>query len=972
MAVSSRHDRGAGQKAMRQRLGLGGARPSPMATTASPSPFGPTALGQVTLGDSEEALTKLGTARQGLSRQEATDRLSRVGPNSFPRPRGPTLGRRLAEQLVHFFALMLWVAAGLAFVGGLPQLGTAIIVVILVNGAFSFAQEYRTDRAVHALSALLPETATVRRGGEKLTVSAAELVPGDIVLLGEGQRISADARVIRSSELKVDMSMLTGESMPLLRVAEPPAAEPADLLEAPNVVFAGTFVASGSGLAVVAATGRATRLGSISQLTGEVVRRPTPLRLQLNRVVMIIAVLAVATGVALFGVALWLGMTARDGFLFSVGVIVALVPEGLLPTLSLSLAMSANRMAQRGALVRRLESVETLGCTTVICTDKTGTITANQMTVDTLALPGGIYTTTGAGYDPMGIILTDQGRPINSVDKAEVQYLLRMAALCGDARVAKRDGSWHCIGDPTEGALLVASIKGGVDRAQEERNTPRVREFPFESHRQRMSTLHRLPSGQYQVLTKGSPEAVLPLCKTIRTNGVVAPLDERQERVMLSAAESLAVKGLRVLAFASREIEDLPTTAREAEADMEFAGLVGMADPVRAEVPESIARCRRAGIKVLMVTGDHPATAMSVARQAGLPAHSVMLGSELPADDAALQNLLTSYDVVIARLAPEQKLRIARALQARGEVVAMTGDGVNDAPALRQSDIGIAMGKAGTDVAREAADLVLLDDNFAHIVEAVEEGRAGFDNIKRFLTYHLTDNVAELAPFVLWALSGGNIPLMISVLQVLALDIGTDLLPALALGAEKPEPRVMQRPPRAKTARLLDRGVLGRAFAFLGPIEATASLMLLPIGAALFFGWPQSPLPSGTGKATLSTMVFAAIVLMQMANAFACRSNPASLHSIGPLSNPLLVAAVAVEALALLLFVYLPPLQGALGHQPLELGQWLPVAITPLVLLGAEEIRKAIVRRRARIRATPRQPRQPVLSEPPGAHSPRK
>ena len=338
----------------------------------------------------------------------------------------------------------------------------------------------------------------------------------------------------------------------------------------------------------------------------------------------------------------------------------------------------------------------------------------------------------------------------------------------------------------------------------------------------------------------------------------------------------------------------IPNTAAEAETEMEFLGLVGMADPVRPEVPEAIARCRRAGIKVMMVTGDHPATAMSVAKQAGLPAHTVMIGSELPDSDDAVGQLLTTHDVVIARLAPEQKLRIARALQARGAVVAMTGDGVNDAPALRQADIGVAMGKAGTDVAREAADLVLLDDNFTHIVEAVEEGRAAFDNIKRFLTYHLTDNVAELAPFAVWALSAGRIPLMISVLQVLALDIGTDLLPALALGAERPEPGVMERPPRTKGARLLDRGVLGRAFAFLGPVEATASMALVPIGAALFFGWPESPLPaSGSDLAVLSTMVFSAIVLMQMANAFECRSNPASLFSIGPLSNRLLVGAVA-------------------------------------------------------------------------------
>ncbi len=897
----------------------------------------------------EAALGELRTTREGLSPDEAAARLVRAGPNELPKARGPGLARQLLDQLVHFFALMLWVAAGLAFVGGMPQLGTAIIVVILVNGAFSFAQEYRAERAVRALSALLPETAVVRRGGRKLTVPAAELVPGDIVLLREGDRISADARVVRSSELRVDMSTLTGESKPVARVAERLREAPLDSLDAPNVVFAGTFVTSGSGTIAVAATAGATRLGGISKLTAEVVRRPTPLRIQLNRAVRVIAAFAVATGVSFFGVALWLGTPARDGFLFSVGVIVALVPEGLLPTLSLSLAMSATRMARRGALVRRLESVETLGSTTMICTDKTGTITTNQMTVKAVILPHGRYVATGSGYDPAGTVLTAEGRPLSEEEWADVRRLLHVSALCGDARVEEQQGRWRCVGDPTEGALLVLAKKGGIEREAEERTAPRIREFPFESQRRRMSTVHILPSGAYEVLAKGSPEAILPMCKSIRVNDVAPPLGEVEEREVLAAVDSLAVKGLRVLAFARREIEGaLPETAREAEQEMEFLGLVGMADPVRPEVPEAVAGCRRAGIQVVMITGDHPATAMAVAREAGLAAHTVMVGAELPESEEALGNLLGTHETVLARVAPEDKLRIARALQGRGEVVAMTGDGVNDAPALRQADIGVAMGKVGTDVAREAADLVLLDDNFAHIVEAVEEGRAAFANIKRFLTYHLTDNVAELSAFVAWALSAGRIPLLISVLQILALDIGTDLLPALALGAEVPEPGVMDRPPRPQAARLLDRRVLGRAFGFLGPVEAVAAMAMLPLGAALFFGWPSHPLPTaGVERDTLSAMVFAAIVLMQMANAFECRATPASLFSIGPFSNRLLVGAVVTEALALLAFVYVPPIREILGQHGLSPIQWLPVLATPWVLLGSEEVRKAAVRRRA-------------------------
>jgi potassium/sodium efflux P-type ATPase len=906
-------------------------------------------LARVAVLGADAGLAELGTTHDGLSADEAAARLLRVGANELPMPPGPGLVRQLIEQLLHFFALILWVAAGLAFVGGMPQLGVAIIVVILVNGAFSFAQEYRAERAVRALSALLPETALVRRGGRKHTILAGELVPGDIVLLREGDRISADARVVESHGLKVDMSTLTGESKPVERVTAALADMPSDPLDAPNLVFAGTFVTSGSGTVAVAMTGGATRLGGISRLTGEVVRRPTPLRIELNRAVRVIAAFALGTGVAFLGIALGLGTPARDGFLFSVGVIVALVPEGLLPTLSLSLAMSATRMAHGGALVRRLESVETLGSTTVICTDKTGTITTNQMTVKEVVLRHGRYTTTGSGYDPAGTILTAGGRPLNEEEWTDIRRLLHAAALCGDARVEQRDGRWRCVGDPTEGALLILANKGGVEREAEERMTPRVREFPFESQRQRMSTVHIIPSGAYEVLSKGSPEVILPLCKSIRVNAVAPPLGGEEEGKVLAAVDSLAGKGLRVLAFARREIEGgRPETAADAETGMEFLGLVGMADPVRPEVPEAVARCRRAGIRVVMITGDHPATAMTVARDAGLAGHTVMLGSELPQTDDALGNLLVTHEVVLARIAPEQKLRIARALQARGEVVAMTGDGVNDAPALRQADIGVAMGKIGTDVAREAADLVLLDDNFAHIVEAVEEGRAAFDNIKRFLTYHLTDNVAELTPFVVWALSGGKIPLMISVLQVLALDIGTDLLPALALGAERPEPGVMERPPRSRRVRLLDHRVLGRAFGFLGPVEAATAMAMLPLGAAIFFGWPADPLPaSGVGQATLSTMVFAAIVVMQMANAFECRATPASIFSIGPFSNRLLVGAVAVEALALAAFVYAPPIRAGLGQHALSPAEWLPLLVTPWIFLGAEEARKGIVRRRA-------------------------
>ncbi|MGZ8688686.1 MAG: cation-translocating P-type ATPase, partial [Gaiellaceae bacterium] len=862
-------------------------------------------LEQATVISPEQVLESLASSREGLAAPDAAARLARGGANVLPTPRGPGLARQLVGQLVHFFALMLWAAAVLALIGGMPVLAAAIVVVIVVNGVFSFAQEYRAERSIRALSRLLPETAVVRRDGRKSRVPAAELVPGDVVVLAEGDSISADARVIRAAGLRVDNSLLTGESEPVERIAGPLDEEPGDLVDANNIVFAGTYAASGSGIAVVVTTGMHTRLGAISKLTGEVVRRPTPLRVEMNRAVRLIAGFAVVAGVVFFGISVALGTPARDGFLFSVGVIVALVPEGLLPTLSLSLAMSATRMAQSGALVRRLESVETLGSTTVICTDKTGTLTANEMTARGIVTRGHVYRVTGSGYDPRGALTID-GRPLDTPALQRVEPLLRAVALCSDARVELRDGRWRCTGDPTEGALVVLARKGGVEQEAAERQAPRVREFPFDSVRRRMCTVHTMPSGAFEVLVKGSPEAVLETCASFDDEGRPVPMRPEVAAAVQADVERLAADGLRVLAVARRQVDVLPAGPREAEQELELLGVIGMADPVRPEVPDALRRCRAAHIRVLMITGDHPATARSVARKAGLADGKILLGAELPPADGELAALLSDPSLVIlARVAPEEKLRIARALQALGEVVAMTGDGVNDAPALRQADIGIAMGVVGTDVAREAADLVLLDDNFAHIVQAIEEGRAAFENIRRFLTYHLTDNVAELTPFVVWAVSGGSIPLMITVLQVLALDIGTDLLPALALGSEPAEPGTMSRPPRGRTARLLDRRVVGRAFGFLGPVEAAASMAMVPIGAALFFSWPDLPLPAdGMPQETLSTMVFAAIVCMQMANALECRSTPASLFAVGPLANRLLVGAVLAEALALLAFMY--------------------------------------------------------------------
>jgi magnesium-transporting ATPase (P-type) len=720
----------------------------------------------------------------GLTTGEATARLAVDGPNRLPAPRRPSAARRLVAQLVHFFALMLWVAGGLAFLAGLPQLGVAIFVVIVLNALFAFVQEGRADRAAERLGALLPRRVTVRRDGRLQEVDAEEVVVGDLLVLGSGDRIPADAELVTAHSLLVDTSSFTGES------------EPSATTDGP--VLAGTFVVEGEADAVVTATGDSTRLAGIARLAGETPSPPSPLTRELHRVVRTVAAIAVAVGGGFFALTLLLGNPPSDGFVFAVGVTVALVPEALLPTVTLSLAWGAEQMAKRQVLVRKLEAVETLGSTTFICTDKTGTLTRNQMTVVEAWTPDGMALIDTPGYDPnAAVLLSEPGA------RLALETLALSATRCsaGYVHPAGDDtataGAWVAHGDPMEAALDAFARRLGLDTDGDRSHHQAAVRFPFDPRRRCMSIVI-----DDQVLVKGAPDAVLPLCSA--TEG---------------AAEVLTAftdKGLRVLAVAGKPAGgSLPASVAEAESELSLFGLVAMEDPPRPDVSDAIATCRRAGIKVAMITGDHPSTAASIATEVGLRRSDdlVVTGDELPADAEVLGALVDRDGIVVARVSPEDKLRIAQALRARGHVVAMTGDGVNDGPALHEADIGIAMGASGTDVARDSADLVLLDDHFATIVAGVEQGRATYVNVRRFLTYHLTDNVAELTPFVVWALSGGRFPLALGVLQILALDIGTDTFSAVALGAEPPARRVLEQPP--VSGRLLDRTVARRDLLFV-------------------------------------------------------------------------------------------------------------------------------------------------------------
>ena len=840
----------------------------------------------------------------GLSRAEVALRTARDGPNAVPRPRRPSRLRALAAQLTHFFALLLWAAGVLAMIAGMPQLGVAIFVVVVLNGAFAYAQEARAEHAAERLRDLLPRRATVVRDGETQTIDAAELVVDDVVVLDAGDRVSADLDVRVARGLLIDRSLLTGESVP-------------DAVSIGETVQAGTLVVDGSGVGVVVATGGTTRLGEIAQLTSARQRPMTPLTHELHRVVRLVAVIAVAVGVGFFAISLVLGRQPRDGFLFAIGVTVALVPEGLLPTITLALAVGSQRMAARHALVRRLEAVETLGSATVICSDKTGTLTENVMSVVEVWTPAGSAKIEGVRYEPSGRFSAAPGA------RDAVSRLAALARASSMGRIRHQAEQWVAVGDPME-----AAIDALWHRTHSTDELLPTTTHPFDATRRTMVVVAH-DHGCDNVIVKGAPEAVLAL---------VPHCDAAAAEV-----EALAARGLRVLAVASGALPpgvDVEARDELEHVELSLAGLLAFEDPIRPAAVGAIARCRLAGVSVLMLTGDHARTAAAVARQLGLfvAEDRVLDGDALPDDLDALGALVDRDGAVISRASPELKLRIALALQRRGHVVAMTGDGVNDGPALQAADIGVAMGRGGTDVAREAADLVLLDDDFATIVTAVEYGRATYANIRRFLTYHLTDNVAELTPFVVWALSGGRFPLAIGVLQVLCLDIGTDLLPALALGAE---PLHDHRMPAAIGGQhLLDRATLRRVFARYGPVEAVVEMVAFVAVFALL-GWrPGRPFPTGSIARQASGAAFAAVVFGQMATAFACRSTRQPAWRMSLSGNRFLLGAIVIELALLSMMLGVPPVAKLLGQAPPPLGGLAIAGLAAPVVLLVDAVAK--------------------------------
>ena len=871
----------------------------------------------------------LRTGTDGISSREAERRLVAYGRNELRRESGPTWPRELLAQFTHPLALLLWLAAALAVVAGTVVLALAIVAVIVLNAAFAFAQERQAERAVEALRGYLPQRATVRRDGRRQSIEAATLVPGDILLIAEGDRVSADARLLEGG-IDVDLSTLTGESQPVFRSAEFDDST-GPLIDARDLVFSGSNCLSGEATALVFATGMQTELGRIAALSQRVVIEPSPLEQQVRRVAWLIAVVAVVVGLAFLPIG-WLGagLPLEDATKFAIGLIVANVPEGLLPTITLALAVGVAALARRGALVKRLSAVETLGSASVVCTDKTGTLTENQMKATRIWTP---------------VIEVDLERDVScaTLSNGTLQALGHAVAACSSAELA--ESRTKSRGEATEIGMLEAARALGADTSIATRERHRRALFRFDPKLRLMSSVDD-EGGVLVAHVKGAPEAVVALCE----------LGDDERALILSTVESFGRRGLRVLAVAQKMLDTtcVPVRREAVESDLRFIGLVALFDPPRPQVAEAVSLCHRAGIRVVVITGDYGPTAAEIARRVGIGNHRtrVVTGAQLERmPEAELDALLEGSDeLIFARSSPEAKLRIADALRAEGRVVAMTGDGVNDAPALRRADIGVAMGLTGTDVAREAATMVLTDDNFATIVAAIEAGRQVFDNVRKFILYIFAHATPEVVPFLLFAVSGGAIPLPLTVLQILAIDLGTEILPALALGCEPAEPGLMERAPRPSSEGVIQRSLLYRAWLFLGGIEAVLVLtgfFFVLLRAGWTIGAPVSegdPLHGAYLQAT--TMTFLGLVVCQVGTAVAARTEHASLRSVGLFTNRFLLYGIASELIFAAALVYLPPLQRLFGTAPLGLLELAFLLPFPFIVWGADELRRFVLRRR--------------------------
>ena len=861
----------------------------------------------------------------GLSSQEARKRLSDYGPNELQAARHISPWEILLEQFKNVLIIILLIATALsAFLGeGIDAIAIAVIVLFAVG--LGFVQEYRAERAIEALRQMAAPTAAVLRDGEEEEIPAREVVPGDVIVLRAGDKIPADARLFEAINLQAEEAALTGESVPVEKHKDVIGNGSLALGDRKNMVYGGTAVTYGRGRAIVTATAMQTEFGKIAQLLQDVESGKTPLQENLDKVGAALARAAFVIVTIIVGFGLYRGQPLIEMILFGIALAVAVVPEALPAVVTISLAIGVQRMVKRHALVRRLPAVETLGSTSVICSDKTGTLTKDEMTVRKIFTIGEVYDVSGAGYEPRGEF-SRNGTPIEVSDS--IRRLLRGAILASDARIVfnEMDKRWLVKGDPTEGALVVAAAKAGLKKADLDTRFPRVNEIPFTSETKRMTTLHTM----YELnvaYSKGAPEIILESCTRQMTASGKMPLDGAGRESILAAAREMATDALRVLAIAVRPHANI----KNAESDMVFLGLLGMIDPPRPEAKTAIQTCEEAGIKVVMITGDHPLTAQAVARELGLlKAGQIVTGSELEAMSEEVFETNVENIEVYARVSPAHKLRVVAALQKKGHIVAMTGDGVNDAPALKKADIGIAMGITGTDVTKEAAAMTLTDDNFASIVAAVEEGRGIFGNIKKYLMYLLSSNIGEILLMAVATLLG--MPLPLATVQILYINLATDGLPALALSVDPPEPDLMRRKPRNPRVGIFTRPVV--------TLMVIGGVWLAIVNLGLF-AWAL-----GTGRSTeeARTMTFVSVVLFEFFKAYHFRSDRNSIFR-KTFANKWLNLSIVWELILLSLIVYLPVLHEPFGTFSLPLVDWAIIIILSVTIVPVLELAKWMLRR---------------------------
>jgi Ca2+-transporting ATPase len=898
-----------------------------------------------------EVFANLNTSESGLTSQEAKLRLKKYGYNKLSEKRQIPLVYKFIRNLKDLFGILLIVAAVLSYISGSPELALIILAVVFVNIFVSIFQEARAEKAMETLKSWMPEYAKVFRDGELKKISVREIVPGDVVQLEEGDRVPADARLLEVFDLWTNNVPLTGESEPQPRVAEPVKVVEKAYMYAPDLVFMSTSVAKGQGKAVVYATGMETQFGKIASLTQTIKEADSPLQKEIAITAKYDFMIAVVVGTVFFIVSFspLIGASVQASFLFMIGVMVACVPEGLQVTVSSALAINVLKMVKQHVLVKRLSAVQTLGSVTVICTDKTGTITKGEMTVNKLWVKDRIIEVSGLGYMPAGDF-TINGRSLKEEETKSLDKLLEIAALCNGAKIdppTDRNKNWSVIGDPTDGALLVAALKYGQSIDELIAEKPTIDILPFSFERKRMSTIHAL-NGNILIYTKGAPRNILDLCNKVSVDGKIEVLTQENMDWIETRIHEFANEGLRVIAFAYKKIpKNDYKKDEENEKDLIFVGLAGMRDPPRKEVKNAVQKAKQAGIKTVIITGDYGPTAQAIAQEVGIVDREfaqVIRGVDLEdLKDQAIVDEVKKGNVIFARVSPEQKLRIVKVLKKSGEVVAVTGDGANDAPSLKEADIGVAMGASGTDVAREAADIVLLNDSFASIVKAVESGRAIYENIRKFIVYVFSHNWAELIPYVLYAVLG--IPLPLLVVQVLAIDLAIDVIPSLALSREPPEAGIMEEPPRSITERLFTRKVFGRSL-YIGIIIAIGS-MIGCIGAWTAGGWQfgQSLALDSPVYIKGVTMTFAGIVVAQAGNVLACRTSKQSIFKTSLKTNKWIIAGIVSQISILAILIYVPLMQQVFGTTSLGITDWIYLISLALIVVFAEEIRKFLSRR---------------------------